>query len=53
MVFHCKKCPYYNKQKQELKGGSIVVGFCRLRQKHVTDVSVNNMFCKDRAVLDL
>ena len=53
MAFHCKKCPYYGKVNQEIRKGSLVVGFCRLRQKHITDVSVNNVLCKDRAVMDL
>ena len=53
MAFQCKKCPYYGKVDQEMKKGSLVIGFCRLRQKHITDVSVTNVLCKDRAVLDL
>jgi hypothetical protein len=53
MAFHCKKCPYYGKVNQEIKKGSLVIGFCRLRQKHITDVSVTNVMCKDRAVLDV
>lgn len=53
MAVPCKKCPYFGKMKQEIKAGSLVVGFCRLRQKHVTDVSISNMLCKDKAVLDL
>jgi hypothetical protein len=51
--FHCKKCPYFEKTKQELKAGTIIMGFCKLRQKHVSDVSINKEQCKDRAVINL
>jgi hypothetical protein len=53
MAFSCKKCPYFGKVEQKIEKGSLVIGFCRLRQKHITDVSVNQSLCKDRAVLDL
>jgi hypothetical protein len=53
MSLHCKKCPYFGKSDDTLKKGAVVVGFCRLRQKFITDVSLSGPVCKDRAVLDL
>lgn len=50
---NCKKCPYYGRVEQEIKKGSLVIGYCKLRQKHITDISVNQGLCKDRATLDL
>lgn len=50
----CKKCPYFEKDKKEFtRAGAlkIVVGFCRLRERHITDETINSELCKDRATL--
>ena len=47
----CKKCPYFEKEKDNYRKGHIVLGFCRMRQRHVTDMTVNKPQCKDRAVM--
>ena len=50
----CKKCPYFSKEeKDQLRAGRVIVGFCKLRQKHISDVTLTNSTCKDRAVLSL
>ena len=48
----CRKCTYFDKKKNLVHGGTVIVGFCRLRQKHISDTTVGNQFCKDRAVVD-
>ena len=49
----CRKCPYFDRKdrKDSLFQGSVIVGFCRLRQMHITDVTINKDHCKDRAVV--
>ncbi len=47
----CKRCTYFKKIKNLMKGGSVVVGFCELRQKHISDETIILELCKDRAVL--
>jgi hypothetical protein len=50
----CRVCPYFAKEeKNQLRGGRVIVGFCKLREKHISDVSLNQSLCKDRAVLSL
>jgi hypothetical protein len=53
MFTQCRKCPYFDKEKDKLRNGHIVLGFCRLRQKHVTDTTINRPQCKERAVLTI
>lgn len=36
-----------------MHGGTVVVGFCRLRQKHISDTTLGNEYCKDRAVVEV
>ena len=54
-MHECRKCPYFRKEDKnsQLKGGRVIVGFCNLRQKHISDVTLNNSTCKDRAVITL
>ena len=33
--------------------GVIILGFCKLREKLVSDTTINGEFCKDRAVISL
>ena len=49
----CRKCTYFQKKKNEEKfyRGKIILGFCRLRGKHVSDETIGKEFCKDRAVI--
>jgi hypothetical protein len=50
----CRKCPYFVKEsKNQLRAGRLIVGFCKLRQKHISDMSVGQAQCKDRAVISL
>jgi hypothetical protein len=50
----CKKCPYFIKErKNQLRAGRVIVGFCKLRDKHISDASANQDLCKDRAVVVL
>jgi hypothetical protein len=51
MPIECKKCPYFVKQKDKIHKGSVVLGFCKLRQKHISDMTINQPMCKDRAVI--
>lgn len=48
----CKKCPYFMKNTERIYGsGAILIGFCKLRQKSISDETVKKEFCKDRAVI--
>ena len=50
----CRKCPYFVKERNnKYQKGMVIVGFCRLRQKHISDVTAGERFCKDRAVIML
>ena len=51
----CRKCPYFDKKqkKDSLVQGSVIVGFCRLRQMHISDVTITGIHCKDRAVISI
>ncbi len=51
MQLNCKKCPYFDKEKDKLRHGHIVLGKCRLRQKLITDTTINRPQCKERAVM--
>ncbi|MFH1978482.1 MAG: hypothetical protein ABIJ92_04095 [Candidatus Aenigmatarchaeota archaeon] len=53
-MVQCKKCPFFDRKReyQTAAMGSIVMGFCKLREKFVTDQSINNELCKDKAVVD-
>ena len=51
---NCIKCPYFVKEKDnKYRAGIVIVGFCRLRQKHISDETIHKEFCKDRAVFSL
>ncbi len=50
----CRKCPYFDKKKEELRRGSsisLIVGFCRLRERLITDETITGELCKDRAIV--
>jgi hypothetical protein len=52
--FVCKKCPYFMKDKREFRRAGalkLILGFCRLRERHISDETINKETCKDRAVL--
>ena len=52
MKVACRKCPYFEKRKNgDMKSGSMIIGLCRLRMKLVSDRSINEIYCKDRAVI--
>ncbi len=49
----CRKCPYFLKEKEnKYQAGVVIIGFCKLRQKRISDATALNQFCKDRAVID-
>jgi hypothetical protein len=54
-MHECRKCPYYKKENKEsqLRAGRLIVGFCGLRDMHISDVTITNTTCKDRAVISL
>jgi len=47
----CKSCTYFKKNKDLSKSGVVVVGFCDLRQKHISEETITLEQCKDRAIL--
>lgn len=49
----CRKCSYFEKIAKKMHAGTVMVGFCKLREKHISDTTVANQFCKDRAVHDV
>ena len=49
----CRKCTYYDKKRNLMHGSTVIVGYCRLRHKHISDSTIGQQFCKDRAVLDV
>jgi hypothetical protein len=49
----CRKCPYFLKEKSRYHDGRIIIGYCKLRGRHITDDAISKEFCKDRAVLKL
>jgi hypothetical protein len=51
MVFSCKKCPYFAKEENKYQKGKVIMGFCKLRQKHISDQTIDKPLCKDRAVV--
>ncbi len=48
----CKKCPYFE-SRREIAAGKVLVGFCKLRGKHMTDTTKSKELCKDRATFDI
>jgi hypothetical protein len=53
VVLDCKKCPYYEPKKEITNTGKVVVGMCKLRGKHMTDLTIRKELCKDRATVDI
>ena len=52
--YPCKKCPYFDKKREEFRRAGalkLIVGFCRLRDRHITDETINRETCKDRATV--
>ena len=49
----CKKCPYFAKEENKYQKGKVILGFCKLRQKHISDQTIDKPMCKDRAVVTL
>jgi hypothetical protein len=50
----CRKCTYFDRMKaSRMHAGQVILGFCRLRQKHVSDSSIGLEYCKDKAVVDI
>ncbi len=49
----CRKCTYFKKIKNMMHGNSLIVGFCRLRQRHISDETVGAEHCKDKAVIEI
>lgn len=49
----CRKCPYFQKEQNKYQVGKVILGFCRLRQKHISDQTITAELCKDRAVIDV
>jgi len=47
----CRKCCYFMVDKDQYCRGVVLMGFCRLRQKYVTDISIMKEHCKDRATI--
>jgi hypothetical protein len=53
MEMQCRKCPYFIKEKEKFQRGKIILGFCKLRQLHISDMTMGKPQCKDRAVISL
>ncbi len=53
MDIQCRKCPYFDKGSGDYVNGFVVLGFCKLRDKHVSDTTIGKPQCKDRAVFEL
>jgi hypothetical protein len=49
----CKKCQYFNKIKDTMHGSHFIVGFCKLRQRHISDETIQKELCKDKAVIHI
>jgi len=49
----CRKCPYFEKNREKFQKGKIILGRCKLRNMNISDETVNNELCKDRAVIPL
>jgi len=53
-MVQCRRCGYFVKKISEISSQSgIIVGFCKLREKYITDRSIGNYLCKDKAVIDI
>jgi len=48
---NCKTCPYFDTKERIPPAVPQIVGFCKLREKYIDEVSVVKQFCKDRAVI--
>ena len=48
----CRKCPYFEKKRDAMHMGRLILGFCRLREKHISDETMGRELCKDRAVIE-
>jgi len=48
----CKKCTYFESKKNVIHSGAVIVGYCKLRQKHISDTTIGKELCKDKAVVD-
>lgn len=53
IIMDCKRCTYFKKVKDLARAGCIIVGFCELRQKHITDETIRMELCKDRAIIKI
>lgn len=49
----CKSCPYFDKKKSSVYKSMVLVGFCNLRSMFVTDKSVVNIKCAEKAIIPL
>ena len=36
-----------------MQAGKVILGYCKLREKHIADTTIGLEHCKDRAVIDL
>ena len=52
-MFQCRKCPYFKKEENKYIGGSMLVGFCKLRDQGISEMSITQAACKDRAVVNM
>ena len=52
-MMDCRKCTYFEKKKNLMNGGTVIVGYCKLRKKHISDSSITNQLCKDKAVVEV
>lgn len=52
-MFQCRKCPYFKKEENLFIGGILLTGFCKLREQGISEMSITQQTCKDRAVVDM
>jgi hypothetical protein len=48
----CKLCPYFDR-KRHPSNTSAVAGLCKLRNKTISDKTITEVLCKDRATGDV
>lgn len=48
----CKKCYYFDNKQNQIYKNLVVVGFCNLREKFITDRSINNEKCSEKAIIN-
>ncbi len=41
---------YFSRTENMIKKGNVIIGLCKLRRQYITDKSVKNERCKDRAI---